>query len=108
MVANVPTNTPTIMPAKRRKSLPSDGPAAICQMLVARAGITIRVAACAGGMTMLSRPITTVGRQMPIASLTKPAKRNAVAMKTSGTAPSATTLCFLHLHQQHDHRDEEQ
>src|SRR4051812_11017272 len=89
MVANVPANTPTIMPAKRRKSLPSDGPAAICQMLVPIAGSTISPAACAGGMTMLRRPITTVGSPMPSVPLTKPAKRKARPTKRSRAASIA-------------------
>src|SRR5437868_12066632 len=80
MVANVPANTPTVIQAKRRARRPSAGPASICQTLVAMAGSVISAAPCAGGMTMLSRPTTTVGRPTPTAPLKKPATRKARAM----------------------------
>src|SRR2546421_5101691 len=98
MVAKVPTKIATIIQAKRLRSAPSAGPAAICQMLVAIAGSTISAAACAGGMTMLRSPITTVGRPTPTAPLMKPATRNATAMKTSGAAPSVNFGPLLRRH----------
>src|ERR1700712_5310283 len=50
-------------------------------MLVTIAGTMTMVSACTGGIDTASRPIDTVGRPSPITPLTKPAIKNATAMK---------------------------
>ena len=60
-MAKVPATTPSIMSASRFASASSAGPASICQMLVATAGTTTVAAACATGIAIESRPMTTVG-----------------------------------------------
>src|SRR5260221_493119 len=74
-VAKVPMNPATISQANGRSSASSDGPAAICQMLVAIAGSTISIAAGAGGITILCRPTTTLGepREEVVDALERPA-----------------------------------
>ena len=74
-------HTAIIIGHSRRRMGRSEGPATICQTLVSSDGSIGIAAASTGGNATAKRPIEIVGRPRPIASLKKPARRNAAAMK---------------------------
>jgi hypothetical protein len=79
---------PRIIVQRRREIAASFGPSA-CQMFVTSEG-TIRIAAaCAGLITILRRPIETVGRPSPITPFTKPARTKVAKMKARAGTSSA-------------------
>lgn len=61
-------------------------------MLVTIAGTMTMASAWLGGIVTASRPIETVGRPIPMAPLTKPASRNAAAMRKSRGSNMVGTL----------------
>src|SRR6266851_5224311 len=84
---------PIIMAANRFTRASNAGPAAICQMLVIRVGITRIAAASAGGIAMERSPMATVGNPMPTTPLTKPASKNVSATTTTKNAASDICSC---------------
>lgn len=50
-----------------------EGPENNCQTLVTNEGITSKAAAAGNGIKVLSKPIATVGKPIPVIPLTKPA-----------------------------------
>ena len=53
-----------------------EGPENNCQTFVTNEGITSKAAATGNGSKILSKPIATVGRPIPVMPLTKPAAIN--------------------------------
>lgn len=90
--ATVPTTIPTIIGHSRPSRRVVAGPASSCQTFVTKEVITSVAAASAGGITVPSNPMATVGRPMPVMPLTKPAPRKVKVSSQRRKISFITTL----------------